>query len=58
MKYINYQNRSVDIRLLNKSALCSEHIAVRVETRCVLCITALQYKVAKKIGESVVISFL
>ena len=36
MKYINYQNSSVDVRLLNirfnKSALCSEQIAVRVET--------------------------
>ena len=60
MKYINYQNSSVDVRLLNiifkKYALCSEQIAVRVETYCVVFITVIQYEVAKKFCESVVIS--
>jgi hypothetical protein len=58
--YINYQISSdyvllLDIRF-NKSALCSEQITVRVETYCVLCITVIQYEVAKRFGESLVIS--
>lgn len=46
MNYINYQNRSVDVLLLNirfnKSALCFEQIDVRAETQCVLYTTVVQ----------------
>jgi hypothetical protein len=48
---VEHKKRNVDVCLLNirfnKSALCSGQIAVRVKTECVLCITVIQYEVAK-----------